>query len=117
MTGARPPIDAIVEDFRTMIRDARGRGVRVFLGTILPERPDACRAGDFCDGVYDTVATNAKLRALASAEGATLVDLYAAFDGQTSALLSLDGLHPNEAGYSKMAETFFNAIRQQLEVP
>ncbi len=117
MTGARPPIDALVADFTTMIRDARARGVRVFLGTVLPERPGACRAGDFCDGVYDTVALNAKLRAMAAAEGAIVVDLYVAFDGQTSSLLALDGLHPNEAGYAKMAETFYNVIRQQLEVP
>jgi lysophospholipase L1-like esterase len=117
MNQGRPPVDAIVEDFRSMIRGARTRGIRVFLGTVLPQRANACRGYDFCDGVNDTVATNAKLRAMANVEGATVVDLYAAFDGQTSALLGLDGLHPNEAGYTKMAETFFSAIRQQLEVP
>ncbi len=100
-----------------MIRQAQNRGIRVFLGTVLPQRANACRAYDFCDGVNDTVATNAKLRAMANAEGATVVDLYGAFDGQTSTLLALDGLHPNEAGYTKMAEAFFSAIRQQLEVP
>src|SRR5258706_12874966 len=105
MTQPHPPIDAIVEDFRSMIRQAQGPGIRLFLGTVLPQRANACRAYDFCDGVNDTAATNAKLRAMASAERATLVDLYAAFDGQTSTLLALDGLHPNEAGYTKMPET------------
>jgi lysophospholipase L1-like esterase len=117
MTQSHPPIDAIVEDFRSMIVQARSRGIRVFLGTVLPQRANACRGYDFCDGVNDTVATNAKLRAMANAEQATVVDLYGVFDGQTSTLLALDGLHPNEAGYTKMAEAFFNAIRQQLEVP
>jgi len=30
-------------------------------------------------------------------------------------LPSADGLHPNETGYGKMAEMFFDAIRQRLE--
>jgi lysophospholipase L1-like esterase len=47
----------------------------------------------------------------------TLVELYTAFQGQESTLLGLDGLHPNEAGYQRMAELFFEAIRQKLEVP
>jgi lysophospholipase L1-like esterase len=46
-----------------------------------------------------------------------LVDLYQVFDGQTDSLLGPDGLHPNDAGYHKMAETFFTAIRDRLEVP
>ena len=89
----------------------------MFVGTLLPQRQGACRGYDFCDGVNDTVTTNAKIRTMVMAEGAYLVDLYPAFEGQTTALLGLDGLHPNEAGYQKMAEMFFEAIRQRLEVP
>ena len=117
MTAARPPIEAIVNDFRAMIRDARGRGVRVFLGTLLPQREGACRAYDYCDGVNDVVPTNARLRTMAEVEGAVLVDLYQGSEGQTGTLLGIDGLHPNEGGYQKMAEMFFDAIRQRLEIP
>jgi len=117
MNQGRPPTDAIVEDLRAMVRTARAGGSSVFVGTLLPQRQAACRGYDFCDGVNDTVATNAKIRTMVPAEGAFLVDLYAAFEGQTTTLLGLDGLHPNEAGYQKMAEMFFEAIRQRLEAP
>jgi lysophospholipase L1-like esterase len=115
MTGGRPPIEAIVNDFRAMVRDAQGRGIRVFIGTLLPQREGACRGYDFCDGVNDIVPTNAALRTMAAAEGAVLVDLHQEFVSQTNTLLDLDGLHPNEAGYRKIAEMFFAAIRERLE--
>jgi lysophospholipase L1-like esterase len=115
MTGGRPPIAAIVNDFRAMVRDAQGRGIRVFIGTLLPQREGACRGYDFCDGVNDIVPTNAALRTMAAAEGAVVVDLHQEFVSQTNTLLDLDGLHPNEAGYRKIAEMFFAAIRERLE--
>jgi hypothetical protein len=46
-----------------------------------------------------------------------LVDLYPVFEGNLDTLLGPDGLHPTEAGYQKMAETFFATIRERLEVP
>lgn len=116
MNQAHPPVDAIVEDLRGMVRQGRTRGMRVFVGTLLPQRQRACRGYDFCDGVDDTVATNAKIRTMVASEGVTLVDLYPAFQNQTGTLLGLDGLHPNEAGYQRMAELFFAAIQQVLEV-
>ena len=114
---AHPPVDTIVANLRVMIRGARGRGITVIIGTLLPERQNACRGYDYCDGVNDALAVSMRIRALAAEEGAFVVDLYAVFDGQTATLLGLDGLHPNEAGYAKMAETFYNAVREHLEVP
>ena len=98
-----------------MIRDAQSRRIRVFVGTLLPEDRCGCRAFDFVDGRDDIAAANAQIRGVAASEGAVLVDLYPGFAGQTAALLTFDGLHPNETGYSRMAEIFFGAIRQQLE--
>jgi lysophospholipase L1-like esterase len=117
MNQAHPPVDVIVEDLRAMVRQGRGRGMQVFVGTLLPQRQNACRGYDYCDGTNDTLTTNARIRTMAASEGATLVDLYPAFENQTTTLLGLDGLHPNEAGYQRMAELFFEAIRQRLEVP
>ena len=115
MNQVRPPIDAIVADLRTMVQAGRSRGMSVFVGTLLPQRQNACRGYDFCDGVNDTILTNARIRAIATSEGAFLVDLYQEFEGQTNTLLALDGLHPNEAGYQRMAQMFYDAIRQRLE--
>jgi len=60
-------------------------------------------------------AANTQIRALAAAEGVILVDLYPAFAGSTDTLIGPDGLHPSEAGYQKMADTFYAAVTQRLE--
>lgn len=117
VSAGAPDVAALVEDLRSMIHSARSRGVTVLLGTLLPQRPNACRGYDFCDGVVHVDAANAQIRAMAASEGALLVDLHQAFSGQTATLLGLDGLHPNEAGYTRMAEIFFDAIRAHLENP
>jgi hypothetical protein len=50
--------------------------------------------------------------------GATLVDVYAAIGNPPpTALLGADGLHPTEAGYVRIAETFFERIRATQETP
>ena len=56
-----------------------------------------------------------RIRLLAASEGVTLVDAYKAFNGDVS-LLSTDGLHPNAAGYKRIADTFFQSIKAMLEV-
>jgi hypothetical protein len=33
-----------------------------------------------------------------------------------SQYIGADGLHPNDAGYAKIGETFFNAVKANLEV-
>jgi len=111
------PTASYIEDLRAMVREAKGRGMRVYLGTLLPQRQGGCRAYDYCDGKDDTVVANNAIRSMATAEGATLIDLYPAFSGQTSTLIGFDGLHPTVLGYSKIAETFYGIIRQQLDVP
>lgn len=57
------------------------------------------------------------MRAAAGSTGATLIDINAALGTDVNRYMGVDGLHPNELGYAKMAETFFNAIRAQFEVP
>lgn len=115
LNQGRPPISTLVNDLRSMVREARGRGIEVFLATTLPQRPNACRGYDFCDGVNDSSPLSAQIRTMAVAEGAVLVDLYPMFDGQTAALLGLDGLHPNDSGYRTMADAFLAAIKQRFE--
>ena len=104
-----------LEGLRSMIRNAKANGMRPYLATIPPTNPTACdpvcRGRDsfglvsgFNDGVRD----------LARTEGVTLVDVYQAFGGNLS-LLGPDGLHPAAEGYTRIAETFFTAIRGTLE--
>lgn len=104
-------IAIVIRDLRWMILTARGRGVEVFLGTLLPQRAGACRA--FAPTLIDPA--NAGIRALAASEGVPLVDLHAAFAGQLTTLLGTDGLHPTETGYQRMADTFLAVIRAKFE--
>jgi lysophospholipase L1-like esterase len=111
--GARLVRDAL----RLLSLEARGRGMRVFLGTLLPQRPNGCRAfGIPPNSSTDLIApTNDLIRSMAAAEGLDLVDLFAVFNGHTTDFLAQDGLHPSDAGYAAIGQAFFDAIRQKLE--
>jgi lysophospholipase L1-like esterase len=112
VNSGNPAQSAIVANgLRTMIGDARRRGIQVFVGTLLPHRPDSCRGR----APFLISPTNDLIRGVAAAEGAVLVDLYRAFIGMEGTLLGEDGLHPSAAGYEKMAQTFFEAIQLRLE--
>lgn len=108
-------IPAVIASLRSMIQDAKRRGMAPFVATLLPERRGACRSFDWDDGVEDVVSANSQIRLLAASENVTLVDLYPAFAGLTDSLLGQDGLHPSDAGYQRMADLFFAAIQQRLE--
>ena len=54
---------------------------------------------------------NTQIRLGAPLEGAIFVDVYAAMLPGVNTLIGMDGLHPTEAGYDRIAETFFAAIR------
>ena len=96
-----------------MIGEARRRGMPVFLGTLPPGRPGGTKS------IAPLLLTdyNNRMRAAASTGGATLVDINAALATDVFRYMGVDGLHPNELGYAKMAETFFNVIRAQFENP
>lgn len=102
---------SIATSLRSMVREAKNRGVQPYVGTLLPMRPGSCR-GVAADGVPPA---NDQIRSMAASEGVPLVDLYQAFGAIPGTLIGPDGLHPTEAGYQKMADTFFDAIRQRLE--
>ena len=95
----------------TMARTARQRGIAVFVGTLPPVRP----GGRLSLPTSLVQSFNDGIRARAAAEGAVLVDLQAAMAANVTTFIGIDGLHPTEAGYQRMAETFFTAIRTTYE--
>lgn len=111
-TSAEAGIDAAINAVNDMVKDARFRGARVFVATLTPPPVNVNR------GISNStiVRFNEKLRAMAKGENAVLVDVYAAFASDPNRYNSADGRHPNEAGYRKIAETFFAAIQAELEV-
>jgi lysophospholipase L1-like esterase len=107
---------AAYDGLRSMIRDAKARGIRPYLATIPPMNPSACVP--VCRGLAWSLVSgfNDGVRSLATSEGVTLVDVYQGFNGNF-ALLGADGLHPSAEGYVKIADLFFAAIKETLEAP
>ncbi len=106
VTSASVAVDA-------MARQARLGGSRVFIATLPPPRA----GGRLTLPASLITSYNDRMRAIAAQQGATLVDLYSALVGNVTLYIGIDGLHPNEIGYQKMAETFFNAVVATLETP
>jgi lysophospholipase L1-like esterase len=110
--GEASKISPMIDALRDMIRTAKAREVQVFLGTLLPVRPNSTKSAAH----LVILEANNRIRQLAFSENVRLVDLYAGFGGNPDPYIDVDGLHPTEAGYGRMAELFFDAIRAELEV-
>lgn len=104
-TEAASPMLQIVEAIEEMIEIARARNIDVFVGNLPPQKPTTKATGGARIAQF-----NALLPAVASEEGATLVDLHS---GVTLDMLMPDGLHLNEAGNIKLAELFYAAIKSR----
>jgi lysophospholipase L1-like esterase len=96
----------------TMATEVRSRGMRLFIATLPPPRPGAFRAVD----QQLIMSLNSRIRITAMGQNAVLVDVFPEFLMDVNRYVGIDGLHLTEAGYAKLAELFFNAIRTDLEV-
>jgi lysophospholipase L1-like esterase len=93
----------------TMAKEVRNRGARLFLATVAPTR------GTSTVSASQVQSLNSLIRTTARGENAVLVDVYEALVTDVNRYIGIDGIHPTEAGYQKIAETFFAAIRADLE--
>ncbi len=98
---------------RTMVQHAKTGGSRVFVGSMIPQVASRPRGNT---PVSEMLAYNNTLQLMSQQEGVVYVDLYNAMQADAATLLGSDGLHPTEAGYRRIAELFFAAIRTELEV-
>ncbi len=106
-----PDISAGV--MRIMVQTAKTGGSRVFVGSMLPQVAGRPRA---TTPTSELVAYNTTLQAMSRQESVVYVDLYGGMLAEAATLIGSDGLHPTEAGYRRIAELFFAAIRGELEV-
>ena len=93
-----------------MIGEAQRRNIAVLLATLPPQNPAGSRGG----GADALPALNREIVKRAADEGATLVDLTAAL-GTFQGYIGADGLHPTPAGYQRIAEVWFEAIKGKFE--
>ena len=110
LPGVGPDISASL--MRIMVLGARNGRARIFVGSMIPQVPGRPRA---TTPEFELLNYNRTLQQMSIEEGATFVDLYNAMLPQAATLIGSDGLHPTEAGYRKIADLFFAAIRAQLE--
>jgi lysophospholipase L1-like esterase len=107
---------AIVGALRSMIQASRNAGKAVVLCGLLPvkNRED----NDMLPADMGRIqSVNASLAQLAGEEGVPFVNMFAAFGSAFQPLLSPDGLHPNGAGYQRMAEAIADTIVANFAIP
>lgn len=92
---------------QTMVRQARATGATVFIASVPPSKP----GGSNSIPPELIINLNQGIRLGAPGEGAIFVDVYAAMLPEVNTLIGVDGLHPTEMGYQRIAEAFFAAIR------
>jgi lysophospholipase L1-like esterase len=103
-------IDKVVAVLRDCLRRIREANVGVrytFLSNLTPPGPSGSNRIDRAA----IVQVNDRIRQLAAANGAALVDAYSAFAGHEAEYLNVDGLHLRPAGYQALADTFLASIK------
>jgi lysophospholipase L1-like esterase len=110
------PLDVFTTNLTGVLSGLRQSDAKLFVANI----PDLRLLPAF--NSRDSAALDAQVRSwnaaiarIAREQGATLVDLYTAWGDvkdakERAALVSADGLHPTSAGYSRLAELFWQAI-------
>ncbi len=106
--GPGTPANSLLE----MMAEGRRRGARVLVATMMPTKPGGRRSLN--PAVLEEL--NAMIKVHAANEGAVVVDLYTALQPEANTVIGVDGLHPTEVGYKRMADVFFAAIQAHLEV-
>lgn len=99
-----------LDGLENMLRDARALGAKVFLASIPPQRSGGRLAAE----PNLVLELNEGIRSLSARQQVTFVDVHRAFGGDLS-LIGPDGLHPTAAGYQRIADTVFQALKSAFE--
>jgi lysophospholipase L1-like esterase len=100
-----------VAALRDIIRGARAAGTLAVVGTIIPADPDV----SVSERNRWIQLENDLIRPMVLQEGAVLADTWAAFGADASLWppLFFDLLHPNDQGYGRISDAFFQAITRR----
>lgn len=111
------PIDTIKDDYASMAELARLHGIRVVFASLPPISNDRGRMMTLRVSRDEIVALNNWLRRYCADSGFVYLDYYTALADAHGALrpeLTIDGLHPNDAGRAVMAPLVEAAIDHAL---
>ena len=103
-------IDKVANGLRACLRRIREANVGVRYTFLSNLTPPGATGSNRIDG-NAIVQVNGRIGQVAAAEGAVLVDSYAAFVGHEAEYVNVDGLHLRPAGYQALADTFFAAVK------
>jgi lysophospholipase L1-like esterase len=124
-------ITAITDRLRQMIQSAKSQGKNVILSSLTPVKAPLDHVAEstafWKADPFKVANLNVAIDVVASQEGVPRVNMFAAFgsgpgaldcnnNSSCRALLSPDGLHPNAAGYARMADVISAKIVEQFEV-
>ncbi|HEX5283057.1 MAG TPA: SGNH/GDSL hydrolase family protein [Bryocella sp.] len=112
-TGPETP-EMIEDNFRSMVDLARANNIRVVLASVLPAAgyPWKPSAGNPAEKIR---ALNDWLKGYAAEKNITYLDYYSAMAGPNGGMkpgISIDGVHPNAAGYAIMEPLAEKALAQ-----
>jgi len=110
-------IDAVAFGVRDCIRHVKESPVKVgyiFVSTLTPAGPVVPPSINRRLRSDAILQSNARIRQVVAAEGATLVDTYPTFSGHEAEYVSVDGLHLRPAGYQAIADAFFAVIQKTV---
>jgi lysophospholipase L1-like esterase len=91
--------------------EARRRGALVFIATLAPSKP-GFRAGS----AEALAAFNDTILSYTASGQDVLVDVFWQLRAELDRNIGVDGLHPTEIGYRRIAQAFYFAIKASLEV-
>lgn len=110
VNNPQPLFEEARANLKEMIRVVQGEGIPVIIGTVPRLNDDGFRTR----GIENVPKLNEMIREEAEAEKVPLADHERAF-GRNLTLQGPDGLHPNDAGYQVIAETWFEIILELAE--
>lgn len=113
--GGPVSLDMIEDNIASMTDIARAHHIRIILSSVLPVLDYPWRKG--LQPAPKIRALNEWIKSFASAKGAVYLDYYSAMVDSVGGMrgeLTLDGVHPNLAGYRVMAPLAEKAIAAAL---